>query len=299
MELRQLECFARTAEIGNFTKAAELLHISQPALSNSIALLERSLGVQLFDRHGKKVSLNATGMSVYEQVQEILNRRDKIYSICQCAKQEENKLVSIRMMAASEFLTEILSAFKQQHPEITIRSYQNAGSMEQEDVDILVYASIRPHQYETNCSVLCEELAVAVPPEHPLYQQDSVTLAQITAYPLISLRTGNDMRRLEDHFFDLAGLNPRREVECDVPATLRSLIRKGFGIALVPTITWNLPGDSKLRLIPIRDYRCARYINVHLPHPERTNPSVELFFRYLKAYFEEKHPMDLNGNPNP
>lgn len=287
MELRQLECFARTAELGSFTKAAQLLHISQPALSNNIALLERSLGVRLFDRHGKKVTLNATGLSVLEHSQEILDHCDQIYSLCQLAKQESQSVISIRMMAASEYLTEILSGFKQQHPEITVRSYQNAGSMEQEDVDILVYASIKAHHYTTNLSVLCESLALAVPPDHVLYERDSVSFSQIAEFPLVSLRRGNDMRTLEDHYFELAGITPRREVECDVPATLRALIKSGFGIALVPTITWNITRDSSLRLIPIQDYRCVRYINIHLPHPERTNQSVNLFFQYLRTCFEK------------
>jgi DNA-binding transcriptional LysR family regulator len=286
MELRQLECFAKTAELGSFTKAAQLLHISQPALSKSIALLEDSLGVKLFDRHGKKVTLNATGLSVLEFAQEILDRCNKIYSVCQTAKNEDQSTLALRMMAGSEFLPVILAGFKKLHPEITIISRQNAGSMEQEDADILIYASKKEHRYSTDRSVLCESLALAVPEGHPLYNAETVSFSKIAEYPMVSLRAGNDMRILEEYYFELAGVTPRREVECDVPATLRALIKSGFGISLVPTVTWNITEDSSIRLLSIRDFNCVRYINVTLPHPEKTNPSVEAFYRYLEEFFQ-------------
>lgn len=287
MELRQLECFARTAELGSFTKAAQLLHISQSALSKSIALLEGNLGVKLFDRHGKKTTLNATGLSVLEQAQEILDGCSRIYSICQIAKKEEKNTLALRMMAGSEFLPMILAGFKELHPEITIISRQNAGTMEQEDVDVLIYSSKKQHRYSTDRSVLCESLALAVPEEHPLYNAETVSFEEIAEYPVVSLRVGNDMRILEEYYFELAGISPRREVECDVPATLRALIKSGFGISLVPTFTWNITESSSIRLVPIRDFNCVRYINVALPHPEKTNPSVELFYHYLEKFFQE------------
>lgn len=287
MELRQLECFAKTAELGSFTKAAQLLHTSQPALSKSIALLEDNLGVKLFDRHGKKVTLNATGLSVLEHAQEILDQCNRIYSVCQNAKSENQSTIAVRMMAASEFLPRILSGFKQLHPEITIISRQNAGTMEQEDVDILVYSSRKEHRYSTDRSVLCESLALAVPEGHPLYTAKTVSFDEIAEYPLVSLRVGNDMRIMEEYYFELAGVSPRREVECDIPATLRALIKNGFGIALVPTVTWNIAVDSAIRLLPIRNFNCVRYINVNLPHPKKTNPSVEAFYRYLQGFFKE------------
>lgn len=286
MEIRQLECFVKTAELGNFTKAADLLHISQPALSNNIALLERSLGLKLFDRHGKRVTLNSNGANVLAHAREILDQRNQIYTYCQLSKNEPKNRVSIRMTAASEYITNILSDLRSAHPEIAVQTYQNSGTMSQEDVDILVFASIQKHSYTTDHSVLCESLALAVPQGHPLYERDSVSMSEIASHPVISLRTGNDMRMLEDHYLEQAGVCFYREVECDVPATMRSLLRGGFGIGLVPTITWKLQ-DSQLRLIPIRDYECIRYINVHLPHPERINKNVDLVFHRIETFFQE------------
>lgn len=285
MELRQLECFARTAETGSFTKAAALLHISQPALSKSIALLERNLGVKLFDRNGKRVTLNATGLAVLEEVQAILEHCDRIRMLCIPACEPQNRTVTVRARAASALLPGLLAAFHQEHPEIIINTLQDAGDMQQADADVLLYSSLHEHRYSADRSVLCEPLVMAIPAGHPLAGPESVTLQEAAAFPLCSLRTGHDLRMLEEHCFQQAGIVPRREVECDTPSTLRALLRTGFGIALVPAVTWDLAEDPGLRLLPLRDAVCKRYINVSLPHPEKASGEILEFFHCVVRFF--------------
>lgn len=286
MELRQLECFVKTAELGSFTKAAALLHISQPALSKSIHLLEQRLGTALFDRKGKKVSLNATGLTVLEHAQRILNECHQIEAFCGGLRETAQKTITLRMMAASEHLPKLLSGFRQIRPDISIVSLQAAHEMDQSDTDILVYASRQPRDYALDKSVLREPLALAVPEGHPLFSFSEVTFAQLGEHYILSLRVGNDMRRLEDHYFSLAGISPHREIECDTPATLRSLIVGGFGIALVPTVTWRSMHTPKIKLLPISGLDCARYINISIPSPDRMNRDVADLFRYMSDNLE-------------
>lgn len=287
MELRQLECFVRTAELGSFTKAAMLLHISQPALSKSIHLLEERLGVQLFDRNGKKVFLNHTGLSVLEHAQNILTEYQKIEALCGNIKDAKQKTITVRMMAASEHLPKLLSGFRKVRPDISIVSMQTSSGMDQHDTDILVYASRNPRTYALDRSVLCEPLALAVPKGHALYSNTQISFSELGEHPILSLKTGNDMRTLEDYYYSLAGISPHREVECDTPATLRSLITSGFGIALVPTITWHAVHIPGIKLLPITGMDCVRYINISVPHPERLNVVVDALYRYMESDLEK------------
>lgn len=287
MELRQLECFVKTAELGSFTKAAALLHISQPALSKSIHLLEQRLGTALFDRNGKKVSLNTAGLTVLEHAQRILNECQQIEAFCGGLREAEQKSITLRMMAASEHLPKLLSGFRQIRPDISIISLQAAHGMDQSDTDILVYASRQPRDYALDKSVLREPLALAVPEGHPLFSFSEVTFSQLGEHSLLSLRIGNDMRTLEDHYFNLAGIAPHREIECDTPATLRSLIVSGFGIAIVPTVTWRAVHSPKIKLLPISGVDCVRYINIAVPNLERMNREVEALYRYMEYNLEE------------
>lgn len=285
MELRQLECFVKTAELGSFTKASLQLHISQPALSKNISLLEERLGVKLFDRQGKKVRLNETGRRVLAHAQEILKGCDAITAICQAAKQQETHAVTLQMTAGSEYLPEILSGFQQLHPEVAILSLQN-HSLGPDAGDILVSASVHGSNAHGSCAVLEESLALAVPPGHPLFAQKQVTFGEIAQHPIISLRTGTDMRAIEDHYFQRAGITPQRMVECDTPATLRALIKSGFGIAFVPTVTWRSILDSRLRLLPVQGSVCTRYITVSFTHPERVSSTARALFDFIVAYFQ-------------
>lgn len=284
MEFRQLECFAKTAELGSFTKAASVLHISQPALSKNIHLLEEKLGVQLFDRHGKKVTLNETGQLVLMHAQAIMNHCGEIVSVCKKAKGQEDETVTLQITAGSEFLPELLAGFSQRYPRVDIVSLQSHND-ENNNADVSVSASVFHQDRPYHRSVFQEPLALAVPQNHPLFQQERAFFSDIQKYPLISLRAGNDMRTIEDFYFGRAGIIPHRAIECDTPSTLRALLKKGIGMAFVPTITWRSILDSELRLIPMQEMQCFRYINVALLHPENCSLSARAFYDYILEYY--------------
>ena len=286
MELHQLECFVRAAELGNFTMAAKRLYISQPALSKNIALLEKNLGVQLFERRGKRFTLSPIGSQVLEHSRQILDHSQQIQLLCQ-AEQPRQTPVTLRMMCASELFSDIMAGFKPLHPDIQVTLLPNVRSMEQEDSDILVFSSRQPHHYQTDKSVLREELRMVVPPGHPLYDREYVNMEEISKHPVLSLRLDTELRNTEDYYYKLAGVSPRRDVECDNPAILRALLKTGFGIAMVPTRTWDVTTGTKNRLLPIRDFLCIRYITVHLPHPMESDRNVQAFYNYLIDFFSE------------
>lgn len=287
MELRQLECFVRTAELGSFTKAAALLHISQPALSKSIRQLEEQLGVQLFDRNGKKVSLNKTGADVLAHGQVILRECQAVAALCGAVRESDRNSITLRMTAASEHLPGLLSGFRQIQPDISIVSLQAADEMDRDEADILVYASRQAKASALDQTVLREPLALAVPKGHPLYQEEEVALSVLKEHGLLSLRPGNDMRMLEDYYFGLAGVSPHREVECDTPSTLRALVRDGFGIALVPTVSWQAVHSPGIKLIPIAGIDCVRYINISVPQMKRFNQNTATLYRFMEEHLEE------------
>ena len=284
MELHQLECFVRTAELMSFTKAATMLHISQPSLSKNIAMLEESLGVKLFDRNGKRFSLSAKGSQLLEHAQRILDHTQQITLLCQKDRHQTTP-VMIRMMCVSELFPDILAGFRHLYPDIQVNLMSNVRTSAHEDSDILVFSSRQAHSYRSDMSVLHEELQMLIPKGHPLYDQTSVMLADIAKYPIISLRTETELRTSEDYYYNLAGISPKRDVECDNPMVFQSILRSGLGIAMVPARTWDVVSGTDNRLIPIRDYHCERYINVHIPHTDRASGNVQIFFDYLVGYF--------------
>lgn len=284
MELHQIVCFVRTAELGSFTKAAELLHISQPALSKNISLLESGLGVKLFDRKGKRFSLSPVGRQVLEHAQRILDHTQQIELLCQAERPSQHP-VTIRMMCASELFSEIMAGFRTLHPDVQVTLLPNVKTTQQEESDVLVFSSRQRHDYRTDQSVLCEELQMLVPPGHPLYDREQVSMDEIVKHPILSLRPQTELRSTEDYYYDLAGINPHRDLICDNPAILKALLQTGFGMAMVPVRTLDVTTGTENKLLPIQDYHCIRYINVHIPHPKQADQNVQALFDYLIQYF--------------
>lgn len=291
MELHQLECFVRTAELGSFTKAAERLHISQPALSKNISLLENSLDVKLFDRNGKRFTLSATGKQVLELAKSILDETQQIKLLCR-AQKSSGKRVALRMMCADDLFPDILRGFRSAHPDIQVTLLPVLKLTEDEDSDILVFSTIDEHHQAAFRTVASEELRYLVPPDHPLYGKQFVTLQEIAAYKIISLRELTDLRTLEDYFYAAAGVEPKRDIICDNPSALQALLRTGFGVAMVPTRTWDVSSGTDNRLIPISGFQCLRYINVHIPAPEKASREIQALFSYLIDFFA-----DFNQKP--
>lgn len=292
MELHQLECFVRTAELGSFTKAAKRLHISQPALSKNISLLENSLDVKLFDRNGKRFTLSATGKQVLELAKSILDETQQIELLCQ-AEKTQNDPVMLRMMCADDLFPRILKGFRQERPDVRVTLLPTIKTTSGEDSDILVFSTRDAHHSAAFRSVLCEEIRLLVPPNHPLYHHEDVTLSELAGYSIISLREFTDLRTLEDFYFEEAGVKPQRDIICDNPAALQSILRTGVGVAMVPALTWDVVSGTGNRLIPIRGTKCTRYINVHLPNTERAGRNVQTLYEYLIQFFSKMAAANL------
>lgn len=286
MEFRQLECFVTVATLGNITRASEVLHISQPAVSKSIQLLEADLGIELFERKGKRISLNAAGKKVMKDAKEILARYQSIYQTCQQLQQENSAKLTLMVSAASEYLPGLLAAFNQQYPGISLTILQSTPRQDQ--ADVFISSAIRGCDEPAHRSILCEEIGIALLPEHPLAAQTSISLRELSNYPLLSMRSGNDMRRIEDRYAAEAGVSFQHAFECDTPATLRSLIRSGLGPALVPTKTWPSLYDGSVRILPVRNQKCVRYINVQILNPDKASENARILFAFITRYFGAK-----------
>ncbi len=283
MELRQLECFCAAADLENFSKAADRMHMTQPALSSSIQTLEKELDIQLFLRNGKRVRLSQQGKLLFAQAQRILKERDAFLVLCSSQKKSES--IRLRAAVASDLLPEIIRGFRAKNPDIELFILQNDSASDPYD---LCLDAVPVQKIGVNDTVLLrEDIVLAVPPTHEWAQRSHIALEELSGKPIISLRTGQHLRDLEDSFFTSAKVQPHRFIECDSPATLRQLIRSGLGAALVPEISWSSIRNDGIRFIPISRPVCARCIVVRL---ERDDAAAKLLRSYLIEFFSGLQP---------
>lgn len=288
VELLHLKYFQKLAEYEHVTRAAESLCIAQSSLSRTLRGLEGELGVTLFDRQGKNISLNDNGRLVLKYANSILGQLEDMKR----ELKDKNSLtgketIVLLVRVASKFLPEIISGFRREHPQVSFVIIQNESALQQgkKHWNLCLDATIEPVTEDENIScVLKEEVCLAMPKGHHLAAREAVALEEVAQESFIGLQKGSSMNDIAESYCRKAGFQPNIILESDNPATLRGLMRVGLGIAFNPVVTWKEMSDEDIRLVAIKG-GCCRYINVELcrwTYPSRT---VLAFRKYLVGFF--------------
>ncbi|MGW2212762.1 LysR family transcriptional regulator [Streptomyces sp. NPDC001781] len=241
MEIRQLRYFIAVAQEANFTRAAELVHISQPGISAQIRQLENDLGATLIDRSGRRVQLTAVGEVVLAHAKSVLSSMNSLRQ----AVDEMNGLVRGKLVVGMvtactvQPLFDALSAFHLAHPgvEISLLEDDSAKLVEcvrEGTVDLaLIGAAQRAPEDLDGWQVISEPIVAAVPHEHPLAEKDGVTLAELSAYPLVCLPEGTGIRAALDEASAAIGLTPTIALQASAPGAVMHLAERGLGVAVL------------------------------------------------------------------
>jgi DNA-binding transcriptional LysR family regulator len=290
MELRQLEYFVLVAEEANFTRGAERAHISQSGISAQIRQLERDLGAELFNRSSRTVALTAAGQAAIGHARTVLASA----AVLREAIDEVNGLVrgrlTVGMVTACTVapLFDALSAFHLAYPgiEITLAEDHSDRLVEQvrsgsADLALIGAAGELPGDVGGQI-VISEDLAAAVPPGHPLAGRPQVSLAELAAYPLISMPMGTGVRTV----FDLAcaqdGLRPDIALQASAPSAVADLADRGLGVAIF-SATMAATYSDRLTAVPVAGISTPSLFALVWSN----SPSLALreFLRYISEAF--------------
>ncbi|MGW4290297.1 LysR family transcriptional regulator [Streptomyces sp. NPDC004673] len=241
MEIRQLRYFIAVAQEASFTRAAELVHISQPGISAQIRQLENDLGATLIDRSGRSAQLTAVGEVVLAHAKSVLSSMDSLRQ----AVDEMNGLVRGKLVVGMvtactvQPLFDALSGFHLAHPgvEISLREDDSAKLVEyvrEGTVDLaLIGAAQRAPEDLDGWQVISEPIVAAVPHGHPLAERDGITLAELSAFPLVCLPEGTGIRATLDEASAALGLTPTIALEASAPGAVMHLAERGLGVAVL------------------------------------------------------------------
>ncbi|MCR8842636.1 LysR family transcriptional regulator [Paenibacillus sp. SC116] len=264
MELLQLQYFRTVAKLEHMTKAAQQLHIAQPALSKTIARLEENIGVPLFDRNGRSIRLNAFGKAFLVKV-------DAALTLLEEGRKEAVELAglehgSIHLATSTlDRLSDPLAAFLNLHPKVNFRITQASTEemthlLESGDVDIGFTAlPIEGAEFDA-ATVLNEDVYLAVPPGHRLAELQSVPLHEVANDPFIGYKEGLLFQPMNDAFLKKAGISPHFVCRVDEPSAIANLVRAGLGVALVGGCGRDV--GVQLPLLRIEEPICQRNFQV-------------------------------------
>jgi DNA-binding transcriptional LysR family regulator len=240
VDLLQLRYFQAVARHQHVSRAAAELRVAQPALSRSIARLEAELGVELFDRHGRRVQLNRFGGLFLARVQSALGELDQARQELRDAAGLAQGTVAVAVETL-RMVTELAAGFLADHPEVSLRLYQSpapvmSAQLQAGEVDLCLASQPLAGPRLQSAEILSEEVLLAVPPGHRLARRTRVGVGALAGEPFVTTRPGYWQRALTDRLFAAAGIQPTIVCEGDEPYAVRSLISAGVGVGLIPAV---------------------------------------------------------------
>jgi len=243
MELRQLEYFVAVAEEANFTRAAERIHVAQPAVSAQIQRLERELGQPLLDRSRRTVRLTAAGEAALPYARAALAAVADIHVAVEELTQLVRGTVAIGTVTShSVDMPSLLADFHADHPEVEITLSTDSSDTLIEMVRtgrldaaiVSVGPGERPDGLDVEV-VTDEAIAAAVSRTDELASRKTIRLTDLADRQLIALPIGAGIRHQFDAACAKAGVSPRVAFEASTPLALADLAERGLGVAIVPT----------------------------------------------------------------
>jgi len=238
MDLRQLRVFTEVARLESFTRAAEFLHIAQPAVSISIRKLEEELELTLLNRQEKRVTLTAEGEKLHAHAQQILG-------YCAAAKEEMAELrefgsgevrIGIPPMMSSYYFPRIIAEFRERYPNLKVSiSGEGAASIQKMiskgEIDMGVIAGHKVTEGLDCQHFLREEVVVCAPLDHPLAGRGSISPGEFLQEQLIVYKQGYYMRELLDEMMATSAVQPQIIFETNLFSLIRSLIKEQMGVS--------------------------------------------------------------------
>lgn len=294
MDLRRLEIFAKVAELGSFSRAAEALFLTQPTVSEHVRALEEELGVPLLDRLGRGATPTRAGQILLGYALRMLAlSREARQAIDQFQGRLSGELIVGGSSIPGEYvLPALIGQFKAKYPDISISlligsSRQVAEWVDEGRVEVgVVGARPTPRALESR-ELMSDELVVVVSVEHPWSGRTTVTLAELEAEPLIVRERGSGSREALERALAEAGTSLaafRVAGEMGSTQAIKQAVRAGVGISLISKrAVEDECRASLLACVRVKDLKVWRAFYL-VTHRDRTrSPLAEAFLGFVES----------------
>jgi DNA-binding transcriptional LysR family regulator len=294
MDLRRLEIFAKVAELGSFSRAAEALFLTQPTISEHIRALEDELGVQLLDRLGRGATPTRAGELMLGYARRMLAlSREARQALDQFQGRLSGQLVVGGSTIPGEYLLpSLIGQFKAKYPDISISlligdSRQVSAWVDDGRAEVGVVGARPSPRTLVSRELMPDELVVVLPAEHPLAGRKSVTLADLKREPLIVREQGSGSREALEHALGEADidLTALRVVgEMGSTQAIKQAVRSGVGISIISRRA--VEDECKAALlscVKLKDLRVSRYFYLVTHRDRSRSPLAQAFVDFVES----------------
>jgi LysR family transcriptional regulator, low CO2-responsive transcriptional regulator len=286
--LRQMRVFAAVARHLSFTRAAQELHLTQPAVSQQVSLLEDEVGMPLFEQMGRKIRLAPAGTELLRyatQVTELLREAGEALAALRGLKRGVLKLGAVS--TAKYFAPTLLSAFAPAYPEVTIKfTVANREEIVRllgaNELDLVIMGR-PPRELDTTAEPFARHPFVVIASlDHPLARRRHIQLKSLARESFIIREQGSGTRASMEHVFRERGVTFRASMEVSSNETIKQAVMAGMGLSFISAHTIGLEAETgKLAILDVAGLPIVRdWYVIHL-REKILSPIAAAFRSYL------------------
>jgi DNA-binding transcriptional LysR family regulator len=288
LTLRQFRVFEAVARHLSFSRAAEELHLSQPAVSMQVKGIETILGLPLTEQLGKKIFLTEAGREVLHASQAITARLDDLQAnLAQLRGMDSGRLNLAATSTANAVATDILARFRGKHGGVSIHldvSNRAAvlGLLAANRTDLAIMGQV-PENLELEAIRFMDNPLVAIaPPDHPLARRKKVTLEELAAESFLVREAGSGTRGAMERFFAAKGLEIRSSMEMSSNNVIKQAVQAGLGLGILSLQTLEMElALKRLAVLNVAGFPIMRHWYIVHRADKRLSPAAQAFKAFV------------------
>jgi LysR family hydrogen peroxide-inducible transcriptional activator len=295
MEMQQLRYVVAVARTGNFSRAAEQCHVSQPSLSQQILKLEDDLGERLFDRMKRAAKLTPHGEVFLRRAVHILHEVDAAKREAVEAKDLLRGTITIGVLPtiAPYLLPETMAEFTEKYPgvEIVVQEDATAQLLKHTlayEIDFALVSQPINDERLVVRDLFAEELLLALPPGHPLTRKRNINVADLACERLIVMKDGHCLGDQVLRFCERRDWRPQISFRSAQLETIQALVRAGLGISLIPAMAVQGNVGDTLEYRSLKSPRPERKIVAVWPNKRPPGRAADKLLKLISTRFAQR-----------
>ena len=284
LTLRQFRVFEAVARHLSFSRAAEELHLSQPAVSMQVRGIEVILGLPLTEQLGKKIFLTEAGREVLHASQAITARLDDLqHNLAQLRSVDTGRLNMAATSTVNAVATDILARFRGRHPGVAIHLdvSNRAAVLDQlvgNRIDLAIMGQVPDGLGLEATRFMDNPLVVIAPPDHPLVGKKKISVRDLASESFLVREAGSGTRGAMERFFAARGLEIRSSMEMSSNEAIKQAVQAGLGLGILSLQTLEMElALKRLAVLAVEGFPIMRHWYVVHRADKRLSPAAQAF----------------------
>ncbi len=302
--LKQLKIFEAVAETQSYTRAAEKLNMTQPAVSMQMKQLEETIGLHLFERQGKKIVITSIGARMREHEKKILLRFSRLHEFLNVLQDKDEKITISAATTANHFVTHMMADFSRHHPNVNItlditNRETLVSQLQSYDPDFVIMGE-PPKKLDLDYQQIMENpLVVIASVDHPFVGNErskKISMREIIEMPFVVREEGSGTKAAIRRHFKANKLNFVSSYEMSSNESIKHAVVAGLGLGIVALHTIKLELEAKkLVILNVENFPLERYWNLVSRKGKRLSPVALEFQDFIlkSASFYQQSYKDL------